>query len=140
MDRPVIGYLNGDWDLFHYGHLLDLMEARKFCDYLVIGVNSDDVILDRGYKSIYNENQRWSIISSIKIVDYAIICNDNDYLTQLIEIANADVFIIPNNFGTKENELEVLKKCTTNNFKIERLSENDILTTDIIKKRIINND
>ena len=35
---------SGSFDLFHVGHIAALKEARGKCDYLVVGVHSDQVV------------------------------------------------------------------------------------------------
>lgn len=37
----IIGFTNGCFDLLHKGHVHLLTEARKHCDRLIVGVNSD---------------------------------------------------------------------------------------------------
>ena len=55
---------NGVFDLFHFGHLLTLTEAKKQGDILIVGVNSDSSIKE--YKSehrpLNSEKDRLAII------------------------------------------------------------------------------
>lgn len=37
-----IGYVSGIFDLFHHGHRKYLLECRSLCDFLIVGVDSDD--------------------------------------------------------------------------------------------------
>lgn len=39
-----IGLANGCFDLFHEGHRFMLLEARGYCDYLIVAVNSDESV------------------------------------------------------------------------------------------------
>ena len=39
-----IGLVQGSWDLFHLGHLRYIKKAKSLCDFLVIGMDSDEKI------------------------------------------------------------------------------------------------
>lgn len=39
-----VGLANGCFDLFHEGHARFLWEAKKYCDWLIVGVNTDESI------------------------------------------------------------------------------------------------
>ena len=39
-----IGLVQGSWDLFHIGHLRYMKKAKELCDYLIVGMDSDEKI------------------------------------------------------------------------------------------------
>lgn len=69
-----IGFTCSTFDLFHAGHLLMLEEAKKQCDYLIVGLQTDPT-LDRPTeknKPVQSVFERWIQIESCKYVDKVI--------------------------------------------------------------------
>lgn len=68
-----VGYTTGVFDLFHIGHLNILKNAKKHCDYLIVGVTLDDVVMTyKNKKPIIPYEERKEIIESIKFVDQVV--------------------------------------------------------------------
>ena len=68
--KKRIGFTNGCFDIVHAGHIELLQKAKKNCDYLIVGLNSDSSVrkLKGNQRPILNLKQRSKIISSIKYV------------------------------------------------------------------------
>ena len=69
MNRAVC-FLPGVFDMFHIGHLNVLRNAKAQCDYLIVGVSTDELVQE--YKSkrpIIPFSERKAIVESIKYVD-----------------------------------------------------------------------
>ena len=67
-----IGYTCGVFDLFHVGHLNLLENCKKECDFLIVGVCSDEYVKKcKNSTPIINEADRTRIINSLKCVDLA---------------------------------------------------------------------
>lgn len=65
-----IGYTTGVFDMFHIGHLNVLKRARLECDYLIVGVTSDELSMSaKNKKPIIPFNERMDIVEAIKFVD-----------------------------------------------------------------------
>ena len=50
----IIGYTTGVFDLFHIGHLKILNRAKKNCDFLIVGVTTDDLMMEYKKKTLAN--------------------------------------------------------------------------------------
>lgn len=76
----IRGYTSGVFDLFHVGHLRLLKNCKKHCDYLIVGICSDNLVLDlKGRKPVIPLEQRVEIVSAIPFVDKVIVkTSDND--------------------------------------------------------------
>lgn len=73
MKRFKIGYTTGVFDLFHIGHLNILKKAKSQCDYLIVGVTTDEeVIKIKNKVPIINFEERKAIVESIKYVDLVV--------------------------------------------------------------------
>ena len=88
----TIGFTNGCFDLLHEGHLFLLSHAKKKCDFLIVGLNSDlSVKLLKGEdRPIDNESIRLKNLSNIKDVDALIIFNE-ETPKQIIDVLLPDI-------------------------------------------------
>ena len=90
-----VGFTNGCFDILHTGHLSLIEQAKKSCDRLILGLNSDDSVrrLGKGEdRPINNENSRATVLSSIGNVD-AVVIFDEDTPLNLINTIRPDVLV-----------------------------------------------
>lgn len=72
MKEFKIGYTTGVFDLFHIGHLNILKRAKAMCDFLIVGVTTDELVSYKNVKAVIPYNERLAIVESIKYVDKAV--------------------------------------------------------------------
>ena len=66
----IVGYTTGVYDMFHIGHLNILKRAKEQCDYLIVGVSTDELVQhDKNKTPIIPFADRCAIVESIKYVD-----------------------------------------------------------------------
>ena len=70
MKKYKVGYTTGVFDLFHIGHLNILRRAKEQCDYLIVGVSTDELVQHDKHKTpMIPFEERMQIVGSIRYVD-----------------------------------------------------------------------
>ncbi len=65
-----VGYTTGVYDMFHIGHLNIIKRAKEQCEYLIVGVSTDDVVEEyKNKRPIIPFEERCAIVEAIKYVD-----------------------------------------------------------------------
>ncbi|CAA3005789.1 ethanolamine-phosphate cytidylyltransferase-like [Olea europaea var. sylvestris] len=95
--RPIRVYMDGCFDMMHYGHCNALRQARALGDQLVVGVVSDAEIIANKGPPVTPLNERMIMVSAVKWVDevisdapYAITEN---FMRKLFDEYNIDYII-----------------------------------------------
>jgi glycerol-3-phosphate cytidylyltransferase len=86
------GFTCSTFDLFHAGHICMLEEAKKNCDYLIVGIQSDPTI-DRPTKNkpIQSLYERWVQLEACVYVDNIIPYATEKELMDILQSQNIDV-------------------------------------------------
>ena len=65
-----IGYTTGVFDLFHIGHLNILKKSKEMCEYLIVGVSTDELVSSYKQRApVIPYNERVAIVEAIRYVD-----------------------------------------------------------------------
>lgn len=77
--EKVIGFTAGTFDMFHVGHLNLLRNAKNHCDYLVVGVNTNQLVKQYKKKeAIVPLDERMEIVAAIRYTDEVITIDSLD--------------------------------------------------------------
>lgn len=108
MKKYKIGYTTGVYDMFHIGHLNLLKKAKAHCEMLVVGVSTDELVMDYKKKMpVISYENRVAIVEAIKYVDKVVPQESMDKLAAARSV-NADVVFVGDDWkGTaKWNKIE----------------------------------
>lgn len=83
-EKPLVGFTAGVYDLFHVGHLSLFEAARSHCDYLRVGVISDELcqVLKRKTPVIPLDD-RMRIVAALRCVDEVVPIREERLLSKV---------------------------------------------------------
>ena len=139
MKKYKIGYTTGVYDMFHIGHLNILKRAKEQCDFLIVGVTTDELCFKRKNKyPIINQYDRAKIVDAIKYTDKVVFQTDMDKIKQVIE-NNVDVVFVGSDWkGTPQwNKYE--KQFSKVGCDVVYLSHTDGISSTILRNKVIDN-
>ena len=133
-----IGYTDGVYDMFHIGHLNMIREAKKKCDYLIVGVHSDEIVQEyKNRKTIINENDRRDIVAAIKYVDKAVINQTRDKI-ELWKNLKFDIVFIGDDWKGTERWNNFEKELAKVGVSVEYISYTKGISTTQIREQLSN--
>jgi len=99
--------VGGCFDLFHYGHLVFLKEAKNQGDVLIVALESDEFIKNRKRIPVHTQHQRAELLAALEMVDFIILLphftSDAQY-EHLIEVMK------PSCVAVTQNDVHLEKK------------------------------
>lgn len=106
------GITFGTFDVFHYGHLRILERTRELCDYLIVGISSDELNFSKkGRNPYYNFEERARIIGALKCVDEVFKEESLELKAEYIKKFNADILVMGDDWKDKFDWVIPLTGC-----------------------------
>lgn len=99
-----IGFTCSTFDLFHAGHVMMLEEAKKQCDFLIVGLQTDPTI-DRPKtknKPVQGVFERWAQLKACKFVDQIVPYSTEKELRDILLSFPIDVRILGEEYKGKD--------------------------------------
>lgn len=137
--KYTIGYTSGVYDMFHIGHLNILKKAKEQCDFLIVGVSTDDVVvLNKNKKPIIPFEERVSIVESIKYVDKVIAQREYDVEAkiQVVKKYNVNVIFVGDDWKGTEKWSILERELKKLNCDVVYLPHTDGISSTILRNKI----
>lgn len=131
-----IGYTTGVFDLFHIGHLNILKRAKEQCEYLIVGVSTDDLV--KTYKNkipVIPFEERVAIIEAIRYVDKVVPQTSMDKLSA-VEKHGVDVVFVGSDWEGTPSWLKYEQEFAGVGCKVMYLEHTDGISSTILCERL----
>ena len=134
-----IGYTTGVFDMFHIGHLNILRRAKEQCDYLIVGVSTDELVQNYKNKSpIIKFEERCAIVEAIKYVDKVVSQSDMDKIAA-VKYLNADVVFVGSDWKGSSQWMKYEQQFNTIGCSVVYLEHTDGISSTILRDKIKDN-
>jgi glycerol-3-phosphate cytidylyltransferase len=135
-DDAVVGFVCGAFDLFHAGHAILLEACSSYCDYLIVGLQTDPSV-DRKEKNkpIQTMFERFSQLVSHKYVDLIIPYDTEKDLINLIASIDIDFRFLGTDYLGKSFTGQEL--CERKGIEIIYIDRYHDFSTSELRKRIV---
>ena len=98
---------HGVFDLIHVGHIKYFKSAKKYGDFLVVSLTSDQYVNKGPGRPVFNQNLRAELLASFEIID-AVYINNSPTSINVINFFKPDIYF-------KGPDYKDLKKDKTKN-------------------------
>lgn len=140
MKKYKVGYTTGVYDMFHIGHLNILKRAKEQCEYLIVGVTTDQLCFERKKKyPIINEMERVAIVESIKYVDQVVLQQDMDKIAA-VKKYHADVVFVGSDWKGTETWNKYEKDFWAEGCSVVYLDHTNGISSTILRERLNKNE
>lgn len=82
----IIGYTYVVGDILHVGHLTYLRNSKALCDRLVVGVLTDEAVMERKPRPVVPFSDRFRLIGALSCVDAVVAQEAYSPLANILEI------------------------------------------------------
>lgn len=132
----IIGYTTGVYDMFHIGHLNILKRAKEKCDYLIVGVSTDECVESyKHHTPVIPYEQRAAIVAAIKYVDEVVPQETMDK-TEFLKKRHFDVMFHGDEWKGTELYDKYEKEFAKYGARIEYLPHTDGISSSMLREKI----
>lgn len=134
----IIGYTCGVFDLFHIGHLNLLRNSKAMCDKLIVGVDTDELVIKHKHKEpVIPFEERCEIVRNIKYVDVVIMRENMDKIEPWKKF-KFDVMFVGDDWFQSEKWKAIEKQFKKVDVRIIYFPYTKETSSTLIKEKILN--
>jgi glycerol-3-phosphate cytidylyltransferase len=132
----IKGFCIGVFDLFHFGHYEYLLNAKRNCDYLIVGVSSDSLVRKvKGIKPNFCYKKRFEMVKGLKCVD-EVICKRTVNNIYYFEKLGFDIVFVGSCHKNTDKWINFSKKLKDLGVKVVFLPYNQSISSSKIREAI----
>ena len=95
MNKEIVGFTAGNFDLLHPGYIITFEEAKKHCDRLIVFLQIDPSLHRKSkYKPVNPLYDRYKALMSIRYIDDVYTYQTEEELYELIKFWKPDIRIL----------------------------------------------
>jgi len=135
---------SGTFDLLHFGHVKYLEDAKKAggenAELIVIVARDSTVEKRKGKKPVMPEDQRRSLVESLKVVDEALLGYEKFDISKVVEKIGPDIIAVGHDQNGIEREVRKAiaeKSLDIQIVKVGRFGKKELNSSSKIKRKII---
>lgn len=118
MKKYEIGYTTGVFDMLHVGHLNILRRAKEQCNFLIVGVSTDELVKEyKGKSPIIPFSERLEMVAALQCVDMVVPQRDRDKFDAW-ENYKFDAMFVGDDWKGNELFLEIEKRLNKEGVKV----------------------
>lgn len=134
MKKYKVGYTTGVFDMFHIGHLNILRQAKELCDYLIVGVSTDELVEHDKHKTpIIPFDDRMQIVNAVRYVD-EVVPQTNKNKKEAWNRLHFDVMFVGSDWQGSETWLQFEQEFQSIGVRIIYLPHTDGISSSILRE------
>lgn len=137
MKKYKIGYTSGVYDMFHIGHLNLLKRAKEQCEFLIVGVTTDELAQYKNKTPIIPYSERRQIIEAIKYVDLVVPQENMDKL-EACKRLNANVIFVGDDWKGTEKWNKIEQELSTIGAEVVYFPYTKGTSSTILREKLLN--
>lgn len=138
MNKEILGFTAGNFDLLHPGYIRCFREAKRHCDRFIVFLQIDPSLHRKSkYKPVISLYNRYEALMSIKYIDDVYTYQTEEELSNLIKFWKPDIRILGEDYIGKPftgDDLSPAVIYTTRSHEWSTTKLKDLITRQTIKQ------